>query len=647
MGYDIKYIVYEYIIFKLIYRLNDCIRVTRKYNTLLEQMIMNHIAQHYDIVIIDSGVNKNHPSIENTDVESISIHSDGNYLVVDNSFDDAYGHGTLMYNIVKRDAPEAKILNVKIAFRESNEDAVDNLVNALNYIYDNISCNVINISMGVRSSTHRAALETICRKITSHGTIIVSAFDNAGCISFPAAFDCVIGVDSSENVKSIRGYEFVENSIVNVCGKGSAQRIKWDNPSYIVAAGTSVACAHISAVVYHFLKDGSTSFSDLLAKMKNNAENVISLPIFDHDTLPDDHFEIKAAAIFPFNKEMHALVRFQNILPFHIESIHDVRYSGRVGASCNKLLGIVDGHDYIIQNVDTIPWDRIDTLILGHCEKLNHIMNSDVRFHLVSEAVKRCINIYSYDNISHYGFDNTNMTSKVYWPQLRIWNVPIENRNKLYHIDKPVLAIMGTSSAQGKYTLQNKLRQKIAEKGYQVGTISTEPNGYLLDMDYVFAIGYDADIQIDEHEKIQIVNKMVYETGRQNDIIIAAGQAGSIPFTSYIVDKMPVKQHAFIMGLDPDLIVLCVNPYDQKEYVLNTIKYLEGIGQCKVCGLALFPMNYKSEQLDNSRKYKMSKDEIHLFCNTMESEFSRPCYSIFDDEDVARMTEMIIDELSD
>lgn len=610
---------------------------------------MNHRSLYYDIIIIDSGVKRNHKLVEEKDIYGVSIRADGQNTILENDYVDEYGHGTVMYSIISKEAPEARILNIKIAFKNTSVDATDNLISALKYIYENIQCKVINISMGVRSSYHRTALEMICRKIVNDGIVIVSAFDNEGCISFPAAFDCVIGVDSSNSVKSIREYEYIENSVVNVCGKGNTQRISWDNPSYIFVSGNSVACAHISAIVFNLFRDDNIEYNKALAKLKENAEKTISIPIIHKKGLPDDYFGIKHAALFPFNKEMHALIRFQQFLNFKIESVHDVKYSGRVGASCNKLIGLTEGSDdYIIQDIDKISWSKIDTLILGHCAKLDHLMRTDVREHLILEAIKQGVNIYSYENIHYNNECGNNVNIKMYWPQLRLENVPLGNQNKLYHIDKPVLAIMGTSSAQGKFTLQNMLRQNMEDKGYTVGTISTEPNGYLLGMDYVFAIGYEADIEIGDHQKIQIVNKMLYDLSEKKDLIIAAGQANSLPFSSYMLDRIPVKQNAFILGLNPDLIILCVNPFDNKTYIENTIKYLEGAGQCRVCGLALFPMDYKSEWLEtNGHKHIMNKYDIYSFCDMAKKDFSRPCYSIFDNLDVAKMTDMIIDELSD
>lgn len=359
----------------------------------------------------------------------------------------------------------------------------------------------------------------------------MSAFDNEECISYPAAFDCVIGVETSERIKKSECFEFVKGSIVNIRSKGVQQKIPWGKPLYVLFGGNSIACAHVTAIVYKVMRKEELGLEELMDRLEANSVNKIYLPQGAEKVYPSKYFKINRASLFPSNKEMHALIRFQESLSFEIVSVHDVKYSGRIGSSCQRLINAdVQEREQVIQNVEQIPWREIDTLILGHCGQLNQIMETDIRYALIHEAISHGVNIYSYDALSQYQLFSVPLNIEVYWPQLTGDNVPFGNFNKLYHIDKPVISIMGTSSAQGKFTLQNMLRQLFICNSYQVGCISTEPNGYLLGMDRVFPIGYQAVLDITEHQKIQIVNKMIYELSEYNDVILAAGQANSIPF---------------------------------------------------------------------------------------------------------------------
>lgn len=48
---------------------------------------------------------------------------------------------------------------------------------------------------------------------------------------------------------------------------------------------------------------------------------------------------------------------------------------------------------------------------------------------------------------------------------------------------KPIVAICGTSSKQGKFHIQLELRKRFQSNGYKLFQTSTEPTGYLFGMD--------------------------------------------------------------------------------------------------------------------------------------------------------------------
>lgn len=67
---------------------------------------------------------------------------------------------------------------------------------------------------------------------------------------------------------------------------------------------------------------------------------------------------------------------------------------------------------------------------------------------------------------------------------------------KLYRNPKPVLGVFGTSSRQGKFTLQLILRKHFTELGYVIGQIGTEPTAALFEMDADFHFGYNTNTDI-------------------------------------------------------------------------------------------------------------------------------------------------------
>lgn len=610
---------------------------------------MMNLKDEYDIVIIDSGVNLGHPLMQGRVIDGFAVNMENGVIQIDEDYQDYYGHGTAIYSIISKAAPDAKILNIKATNQDDGSLSCEGLILLLQYIYQFISCRIINLSLGLRSSQHKKELHDICLKLKQKDVILVSAFDNEGCISYPAAFDCVIGVETSEKIKESASFEFVEGSIVNIRAKGVQQKIPWAKPPYVFFGGNSLACAHVTSIIYGLMCHEKLGFGILLHRLEGKAAIKTRIPNMANEVYPDDCFTVQNASLFPFNKEMHALIRFRQSLPFNIISVHDIKYSGKVGASCHRLIG--DGVNIgaeTIQNITEIPWENIDTLVLGHCEQLNEAMGIDIRYELICKAILHHVNIYSFDPLQRYPLLTAPQGIKIYWPQLSQRDVPHGHFNKLYHIDKPVITITGTSSRQGKYTLQNTLRQLFISNSYRVGCISTEPNGHLLGMDYTFPLGYQALLDVTDHQKIQIVNQMIHTLCENNDVILAAGQANSIPFASYMADTFPVKQNAFLMGLQSDLIVLCVNPFDSIDYIYHTIQYLEGISQCKVCGLVLFPMTYYHDWRGvYDAKQRMDDESISEHCSYLEKMMSLPCYSLHDHQSIVALFHFIIEQLSE
>lgn len=610
---------------------------------------MINLKNEYDIVIVDSGVNLKHPILQGREIDGFAVNIQSGVLQIDEDYQDYYGHGTAIYSIISKAAPDAKILNIKVLNQDDGSLTCEQLILTLRYIYQHISCRIINLSLGLRSSQHKKELHDICLMLKQKDVILVSAFDNEGCISYPAAFDCVIGVETSEKIKQSVSFEFVKDSIVNVRAKGTQQKIPWVKPLFVLFGGNSIACAYVTSIIYTLTCHEKMGLDKLMHRLEEKAAVKTRIHYMFREAYPDDYFTIQRASLFPFNKEMHALIRFRQSLPFDIISVHDVKYSGKIGSSCHRLIGDDMNVDAVmIQNVTDIPWEDIDTLILGHCEQLNQVLEFDIRYELICEAISHHVNIYSFDPLHCYPLLTTPQHIKIYWPQLSQRDVPHDHFNKLYHIDKPVITIAGTSSKQGKYTLQNTLKQLFISNSYHVGCISTEPNGHLLGMDYTFPLGYQALLDITDHQKIQIVNQMVHKLCENNDVILAAGQANSIPFASYMLDTFPVKQNAFLMGLQSDLIVLCVNPFDGIDYIHYTIQYLEGISQCKVCSLVLFPMTYYHDWRGMyGAKRRMNDESISEHCSYLEKALSLPCYSLNNHKSIVNLFNLIIEQLSE
>lgn len=84
------------------------------------------------------------------------------------------------------------------------------IIHALNYIYQDLDVDIVNMSFGVNICKEIDELYEICYKFHNKGVLLVSSFDNSGTISYPAVFDCVLGIRSGEMCYKTDDFEYVD-----------------------------------------------------------------------------------------------------------------------------------------------------------------------------------------------------------------------------------------------------------------------------------------------------------------------------------------------------------------------------------------------------------------------------------------------------
>ena len=591
--------------------------------------------QYYDVVIIDSGVD----NCKNEDGIFFSPHDFAN-IQNHKLFTDNVGHGTAVYGIIKSHNHNAKCFHVKVFDKESNCINEDILLYALNYIYENIECKYINMSFGIAISTKQKELYEICQRVKEKGAILVSAFDNMEVISYPAAFDNVIGVASDSDCTKITDVVFINNPIVNVCGKGGLQRVKWIDPKYIFTQGNSYACAHITGILS---KSSCSNMEDALLYLQNIAikkyarkDNVKPIP------LPHISKGSKAV-LFPFNKEMHSLVRFSHLLCVDIIDVYDVRQSARVNASTNKLLNITKPKDYFIKNIENINWDSFDIFVLGHSDELVKVLGStELIEQIILQAYYNGKYIYCFDDVSDIVKKHSLSLEQIYYPQIMVENIDHIPLGMLYRPWVPMLGVFGTTSKQGKFTLQLILREKFLQDGYCVGQIGTEPSAYLFDMDLCFHFGYHSTTNIIRQNMVSYLNSEINNISHKGaDIIISGCQSGSVTYDFGNAKYYTFSQSEFLLGTLPDSVVLCVNSYDETDYVRRTIQYIESCVDSKVVALVVYPMGYNN-QLGRSRLVHLSDTELNRIACMLSDQFGIPAYILGKETDMEKLYATVI-----
>ena len=592
------------------------------------------------LFIVDTGIKADHVEFKNINIADKFGITGGRKSA---DYNDYFGHGTAIASIISRhigNNPDIEITCVRIFTTEMRLQE-EQLISALEFIYKNYDPDIINLSLGLNVCERIKDLRDICEKLTDRGTVIVAAFDNSGAISYPAAFKNVIGVTTGSSCFKTNDFEHVDDSVVNVAAFGNIQRIAWVSPPYIMLSGNSFACAHASAKIAEIMSGGIRDREMILneikkiSKVRYNTEKYIETP-----GIP---YKIYKSVLFPFNKEMHALLRFPELIPFEISGVYDTVYSGAVGSTTGRVMSDPVSKSYKINNIKNIEWDSFDTLIIGHTDALSSILNRDEIVHnMIMTAQNYGKNVYSYDDLGYLGYKNSN---NIYFPVVSEDNVPPHRFGMLYRISKPVLGIFGTSPKQGKFTLQLKLREMFLSNGYNIGQLGTEPNSLLFGFDTVFPMGYNSSVKIKDEDCVNYLNNEINRMCEaEKDIIIVGSQSGTVTYDTGNLLQYNISQYNFLIGTQPDVVILCVNPYDEPDLIKRTIKFIESsVNKCKVIALVVFPMDIRDDWRGfYGEKEKLSDEKYIQVKNRLTRTTRKPVYELGDDNDTADLYQRII-----
>lgn len=605
------------------------------------------------VVLIDSGVDTSHPKLTGANISGISLFiNDFGEIETVKQFDDEVGHGTAIASILYRLIPDIELYVVKVFNNENIDEEL--LIAGLTHVRDNyvaINPSVIHLSCGIVSPFHRRKLQSICKELSSKGCEIVAAFDNFGAISYPAAFDFVIGVDFSMRCCKVKEYEWVENSMINLRAMGVNQRLPWLNHSYENVAGASFAAPYITAKVISIMdKNDTISHDELMSRLKQEATYV-----FEHARQHNEKsnmlpWNIHRAIALPFNKEVHALVRYSDSLNFELDGVYDIKYMGNVGKEVKMLLpNYNNGKKLFVKDINEIDWNAdFDTVILGHTKEIAQYMGVDIPKVIADRCRENGKKLFSFSDIrSTVGNDDYFDDESFYYPAFTKGNMPEYNLEKLFQHSHPIVGIVGTGNKQGKFSLQIELRQEFSKMGYKVANMSTEPSGPLFGMEGVFPIGFETTVEVKGSDAVRAVNRIIDVIDKEDpDIIFVGTQAISIPLKSGNMMSLPISQHEVLLGSQPDAYILVVSIEDEPEYVRHTINYLESLFEAKVLALVVYPQVHEDKWSVIGNRFKLvEQEELSDFVEQLRLRFDLPVFVLGKETD--KLTNICIDYFSE
>ena len=620
----------------------------------------NRTGRGVKVAVVDSGIVPDHPKVGPVaGGVGLRMGTDGEPVQSDD-YSDCAGHGTACAGLIRRKASEAELYSVRI-FDESLGADPRLLIAAIKWAVDQ-GMDLVNLSLGTTEVGHRDALEEVCQEAVDQGVLLVAAEHEEGRESWPALLPQVIGVGAGK-VRGLYKYHYRVGAAIECLARGDPQRLCWLEPREVLLGGTSFAAPHISGLLA-LIREAHpcVSLEQMRALLQANANLEPAPPKATRPSEPhgtEDSFAwIGKAALYPYNKEMHALVRARDLLGFEIVGVADPAGKGLVGKDAGKAIGLPQVGLRIVPRL-AVALKEADTLIVGYVDELGRIRSRDVLREAVEEALEQRAHVFSllalpreryadlYERAASNGL-------RLYYPALSAEEArhTLDSASQYPPVDVPVIAVMGTSSQQGKFTLQLGLRRRLQELGYRVGQLGTEHHAGLFGMDCAFPMGYAPSVEMPLEFYGPYLDAKLREVNRRRSphLILAGSQSGTVPYNVSEPQTHTLPSLAFLMGVKPDACLLVVNSVDTDDYIRDTMDGIRAICQAPVLLLAMSDKEKHVREAYGRTSIKprqMPEEDSRRKLRHLEQTFDRPAVSIASEAGIEKAVEVVIEYFAD
>ena len=224
------------------------------------------------IAVIDSGCDsfqvKDHRILKGI---SFINSSEGFKLETGSDYADNLGHGSACIDIILQIAAAADIIPIKI-FGSTLETSTEILVQAINYAIE-AKVDIINLSLGTKLEEALYPLYIICEKAKKENIICVASNANSDINSYPAIFENVISVASSQFEDKF-DFIYQENELCECLADGLPRDAYCISGKRKQKGGNSFAAPVISGIVALLIEHfGKLSLDEVRSLLKQFSIN--------------------------------------------------------------------------------------------------------------------------------------------------------------------------------------------------------------------------------------------------------------------------------------------------------------------------------------------------------------------------------------
>ncbi len=199
------------------------------------------------VAIVDSGVERGHPALGGSLVESVRVELVGDEPRVAGDPDgiDVVGHGTACAGIIHGLAPGAELVSVRVLGPDNRgKGAV--FAAGLEWAIEN-GASVVNLSLSSKSDAFFGLFHELADAAYFANVLLVSAANNVPGPSYPSLFSSVVSV-AAHDVAYRWVYFYNPRPPVEFGAYGLDVPVAWNHGGSSVATGNSFAAPHIAGI---------------------------------------------------------------------------------------------------------------------------------------------------------------------------------------------------------------------------------------------------------------------------------------------------------------------------------------------------------------------------------------------------------------
>jgi subtilisin len=226
------------------------------------------------VAIVDSGVDAGHGDVGPPTVDGAALRwdRDAGEVVVDvGAHDDLYGHGTACAAIIRKAAPRAELMSVRVlGDRLTGKGSV--FAEGLRWAVAS-GARVINLSLSTGKLDYFGLFHEIADEAYFADVVLVCAMNNVPAATFPGQYASVISVAASAGDDPFLIYANPAGP-AEFGAPGIDLRVAWLSGGTVVATGNSFAAPHVAGLVARLLsKHPQLSPYEVKAVLRSVAAN--------------------------------------------------------------------------------------------------------------------------------------------------------------------------------------------------------------------------------------------------------------------------------------------------------------------------------------------------------------------------------------